>query len=79
MLSALSMAANGADKETLREMENVLGMPIEQLNKYIYSYVSNLLQSEKYKLSIANSIWINEDILVDEYISKLDGVQHRDD
>lgn len=58
---ALAMTANGADGETKREMEALLadGKSIEELNRYLYSYVSSLPESEKYKLKIANSIWFN--------------------
>ena len=35
VLAALSMTANGADKDTLAQMQNVLGMPIDQLNALI--------------------------------------------
>ncbi|MBO5369583.1 MAG: serine protease, partial [Clostridia bacterium] len=35
VLVALSMTANGADNETLAQMEAVLGMPIEQLNSWV--------------------------------------------
>lgn len=61
VLCALAMTANGAEGETLSQMENVLGMSIDDLNKFIYNYVKNLPQDEKYKLSLANSIWFNED------------------
>ncbi len=61
VLCALSMTANGAEEETLREMEAVLGMTKEELNLYLYSYVKSLPQDEKYKLSLANSIWLTED------------------
>ena len=61
VLCALSMTANGAEEETLREMEAVLGMTKEELNLYLYSYVKSLPQDEKYKLSLANSIWFTED------------------
>ncbi|MBR2453483.1 MAG: hypothetical protein IKB35_00615, partial [Clostridia bacterium] len=61
VLCALSMTANGAEEETLREMEAVLGMTKEELNLYLYSYVKSLPQGEKYKLSLANSIWFTED------------------
>ncbi len=59
---ALAMATNGANGETLAEMEALLGgdIPIETLNEYIYSYVEGLDSSEKAKLSIANSIWIRD-------------------
>ena len=61
VLAALSMTANGAKGETLTEMENVLGMPVSQLNGYMYSYMNSLPQGEKYKLSLANSIWFTDD------------------
>lgn len=65
VMLALSMTANGADGETLSQMQNVLGggMDIEELNKYLYTY-SGILESdglgEKAKLSIANSIWYRD-------------------
>ena len=61
VLCALAMTANGAEGETLEQMEAVLGMTAEELNLYLYSYMKNLLQGEKYKLSLANSIWFTED------------------
>ncbi|MCL2012384.1 MAG: serpin family protein [Cystobacterineae bacterium] len=59
---ALSMTANGADNNTLSEMEKVLGgsIPISELNRYIYTYVNGLPSEEKSKLHIANSIWFKE-------------------
>ena len=61
VLCALSMTANGADGKTREEMENALGMTVEELNSYLYSYINSLPQSEKCKLSIANSIWFTSD------------------
>ena len=61
VLCALAMTANGAEEETLAQMEDVLGMATEELNLYLYSYMKNLPQGEKYKLSLANSIWFTED------------------
>lgn len=61
VLCALAMTANGAEEETLAQMEEVLGMTTEELNLYLYSYMHNLPQGEKYKLSLANSIWFTED------------------
>ena len=61
VLVALSMTANGADNETLSQMEAVLGMPIDQLNTWISTYMANLPEEEKYKLSLANSIWFTDD------------------
>lgn len=61
VLCALAMTANGAEDETLAQTEAVLGMTTEELNLYLYSYMKNLAQGEKYKLSLANSVWFNED------------------
>ena len=60
---ALAMTANGADGETLAEMEALLGgeIPLEELNEYLYSYVKNLPSADKYKLQITNSIWFRDD------------------
>ncbi|MBR4636842.1 MAG: serpin family protein [Clostridia bacterium] len=55
VMLALAMTANGADNETLAQMERTLGMPIEQLNAYLYSYMKLLAQSSSVKL--ADSIW----------------------
>lgn len=61
VLCALAMTANGAEGETLKQMEAVLGMTADELNLYLYSYMSTLPMGEKYKLSLANSIWFKDD------------------
>lgn len=61
VLCALAMTANGAEGETRSQMEAVLGMSVEELNLYLYSYMQSLPQEEKAKLSLANSIWFTED------------------
>ncbi len=61
VLLALSMTANGAEAETLTQMEAVFGLPLVQLNEYLRAYVSQLPQDDKYKLYIANSIWLRND------------------
>ena len=61
VLCALAMTANGAEGETLTQMESVLGMSVEELNLYLYTYVNSLPEGEKYKLSLANSIWFTDD------------------
>ena len=60
VLSALAMTANGAQEETLQQMEAVFGMTAEELNAYLYSYMQNLSRGEGYKLNLANSIWFND-------------------
>ena len=60
---ALAMTANGADNQTKSEMESLLcdGFGIQSLNEYFSSYVNSLDSGEKYKVSIANSIWFRDD------------------
>ena len=61
VMCALAMTANGAEDETLSQMENVLGMSRDELNAYLHSYTKNLPRGEKYKLDLANSIWFTDD------------------
>lgn len=67
VLLALAMTANGADTETLAQMETVLGgdIALAQLNEYLYSYASNLPSEENSRLNIANSIWFREGFAVE--------------
>ena len=60
VLYALAMTANGAEGETREQIEETLGMSVEELNIYLYSYMQNLPQGERYKLNIANSIWFTD-------------------
>ncbi len=59
VLMALSMTANGADNETLAQMEKVLGrgLTIDEINKSIAAYLKKIEDVED--VHIANSIWIN--------------------
>ncbi len=61
VISALSMTANGADGDTLREMEAVLGLDTDSLNEYMAAYLSALPDTDKCRLSLANSIWFTDD------------------
>jgi serine protease inhibitor len=63
VLLALAMTANGADTETLAQMEGLLGkdMAIDELNEYLYAYVRSLPGADQSKLTIANSIWFRDD------------------
>lgn len=61
VLSALAMTANGADGETLTQMEAVLGLPAEELNRFFYSFRKLLEDKDDNILSMANGIWFNED------------------
>lgn len=60
---ALAMTGNGADGETKKQMEKLLGgaIPLDELNEYLYSYVNSLGTADEYKVIIANSIWLRDD------------------
>lgn len=66
VMLALSMTANGADGETLSEMERVLcgDIPLSELNEYLYTYAKNLYSTNDCKLNIANSIWFRDGLNV---------------
>ena len=61
VLYALAMTANGADGETLAQMEQVLGMDAENLNSFMLAYMDQLPKGKAYKMSLANSIWFKDD------------------
>ncbi len=56
---ALTMTANGAVGQTRSEMETLLGggLPLEELNAYLHSYVETLSS----EATLANSIWFRDD------------------
>lgn len=71
VLYALSMTANGANGQTLAQMEEVLGASVPALNTYLHQYRTSLPEGDGYQLRLANSIWfkdiprftVNEDFL----------------
>ena len=75
IMYALAVAANGADGETLSQMEKALGLPIGALNEYFKNYTENVAENPdeevltncfgepeyiSRKLSIANSVWYKD-------------------
>lgn len=61
---ALGMTANGADGNTLKDFERLLGnstINIEDLNSYYYSLANKLTTVNSGKVSIANSIWYRQE------------------
>lgn len=62
VMVALSMAANGAENETLEEMKEVLapGMDVEKLNQYLHTLSQKLTQGES-SMGISNSMWIRDE------------------
>ena len=61
IVSALAMVANGANDETLSEMEKTLNSDVQELNDYLKAYNAYLPSKEKYEVSLANSIWFKDD------------------
>lgn len=56
VLCALAMTANGAKGETLAQMEQVLGAPVDRLNQAVHT----LMEEENETLHLANSIWFRQ-------------------
>ena len=61
VLAALGMASNGARGDTLTEIESAFGMSVPEINGFLGGYINGLEQGDKYKLSVADSVWINDD------------------
>ncbi len=63
VLSALAMTANGANGQTLVEMEDVLcgGMEIRSFNEYMYTYHNRLTATKDVTFHLANSIWLKDE------------------
>lgn len=71
VLTALSMTANGAQEETLREMEKVLtgaanafdggkAVTLEELSEYLHTYLNRLPDDEDASFAFANSVWFRD-------------------
>ncbi len=60
---ALGMTANGAESETLAEMEKVLGggISIEKLNEQLFNYTSSLVSTDDARFNLANAVWVTSD------------------
>jgi len=61
VLCALAMTANGARGETLTQMEAAFGLSVPELNDYLHAYLERLPTGDKYKISVADSIWFKDD------------------
>ena len=62
VILALAMTANGADSETLEQIQAFLGgdIPLSKINEYLY-YEIQLLNHDKTKYNVANSVWFRDD------------------
>ena len=67
MICVLGMVENGAKKETLEQMEQMLGMSSGEMDAYLYQFIRSLPASDRYKLCVADSIWLRDagDLTVD--------------
>lgn len=61
VLSALGMTANGAKGTTLAQMEEVLGLPVGELNAALASWTRDLPKDKKCRVDLANSLWLRDD------------------
>jgi len=61
VMYAFGMMANGADGDTLLQMEELFGMSGAEVNECMYVLKSTLPQSPRCKVDITNSITLNED------------------
>lgn len=61
VLCALAMTANGAEGETLAQMEDALGLDADTLNSWLHTYMAQLPEGKHYQLNLANSIWFTQD------------------
>ena len=61
VLCALAMTANGADGNTLAQMQEVFGLSIQDLNEFLHAFMENLQSDNKCKLSLVNSVWFKDD------------------
>ncbi len=60
LLYALAMTANGAGGDTLAEFEALTGTDMESLNRYLAAFTTNMPDSAKTKLDMANAIWFRD-------------------
>ena len=60
LLYALAMTANGADGRTLAEFEKLIDTDMNKLNSYLAAFTTNMPQSPKTKLDMANAIWFRD-------------------
>lgn len=59
-LGAMTMAANGAQGETLRQIETSTGMPLSMLNAWFSQIMGDMLARNAGAMEMANSIWVND-------------------
>lgn len=58
---ALGMTANGAQGQTLAQMEAVLGLPLEPLNQTLSGWKAALPAEDDCSIHLANALWLRDD------------------
>ena len=68
IMTALIMTENGADNNTLAEMETVLGggssIPCAKMNKNLSAMNNRLMKSDGFIYNVSNSIWARENLVL---------------
>jgi len=59
----LSLIANGASDKTQAQFNTALGMPTQERNAALSSFVSSLPSTKDARVEIANSIWLKENAI----------------
>lgn len=63
---ALGMTANGAEGETLAQMEEAFGLPLPELNDYLHTYAQTMPSGEEAQLNLANSLWFKDGLTIEQ-------------
>lgn len=66
LLCALGMVVNGAEGDTLKQAEDVLGMDRQTYNAFLGAYTDYLRRASFTKVSLANSVWFADKMEVKE-------------
>ena len=63
LLNALMVSANGANGQTLSEIQGLLGnkLTLNDINLFLHTYKENLSNTETATLYLENSLWFNSD------------------
>lgn len=59
-IECLSMIANGTNRSSRTQIEDALGISIDELNKLIYKFNSEIINTTSDNVKVANSVWINK-------------------
>lgn len=68
VLYALGMTVNGADRNTLAQMEKAIGMNADEINTFLNTYRKARLSDQTPEFKLANSVWVKnrDDLKVEE-------------